>query len=112
MNDVDTQVPKVSHYDKSPILHSSKCLYLFNIIDLDFNNLRVADDMATDRKVQSIIDTGRESAAKPPAASNLNDILKGLEEMSNNSTLMDGLDSDDDMPPPLGPKKNLNTVQL
>lgn len=69
--------------------------------------------MATDRKVQSIIDTDREIAAKPPTGNNLNDILKGLEEMSNNSTLMDGLDDDDDdTPPPLGPKKNFNPAQL
>lgn len=92
--------------DRSPI---SKSYVLLPFIDYEIEQLRIGDDFATDRKGTSTSRVSQKDKSPAKATSNngLKNILQNLEEMSGNSTLMDGMDSDDDAPPPLFAPKDL-----
>lgn len=84
----------------------------FITIDLDIENLRVADDMTTDRKATSIAAPDN-SPQRNAIANNFANIFGKLEGMDGDSTLMAGFDDDDeeDTPPPLVKPQNLPVNQ-
>jgi hypothetical protein len=97
--------------DESPTLNNRRYKY-FYILELEIENLRIADDMTTDRKNNVSIneqDVDLKQHIELPDNNNFAAIFGNLEGMDGDSTLMGGFgnDDEDDTPPPLVPAKNL-----
>jgi hypothetical protein len=97
--------------NESPILNNRKYKYFYTLA-LNIENLRIADDMTTDRKnnistIEQDVDLKRH--IELPDNNNFAAIFGNLEGMDGDSTLMGGFDNDDDddTPPPLVPARNL-----